>query len=135
MIKIKQIAAATAIASGLGLAGVGVASVAEAMPMAPLPDYHWCPGQFFDPAWGNNYDWGRCHDDNYFDGEPHDQGHWHGQGGWHDSCAGGSGCERWKGDFGLRVEVALTEPALGHPEGSHWSKGFGASRFAAQSVP
>ena len=38
--------------------------------MAPLPDYHWCPGQFWDPGWGNNWDWGRCHDDFYFDGEP-----------------------------------------------------------------
>ncbi len=83
VINIKRIAAATAIASGLGLAGVGVASVAEAMPMAPMPDYHWCPGQWYDPAWGNNWDQGRCHDDNYFDGEPRDQGHWHGQGPWH----------------------------------------------------
>ena len=49
--------------------------------MAPLPDYHWCPGQFWDPGWGNNWDWGRCHDDVYFDGEPHDRDHWHGHGG------------------------------------------------------
>ena len=89
MIKIKQIAAATAIVSGLGLAGVGAASVAEAQPMAPLPDYHWCPGQFWDPGWGNNYDWGRCHDDFYFDGEPHDRDHWHGQGDWRDDRDGG----------------------------------------------
>ena len=41
--------------------------------MAPLPDYHWCPGQFWDPGWGNNWDWGRCHDDGYFDGEPRDR--------------------------------------------------------------
>ena len=47
-------------------------------PAGPLPDYHWCPGQFFDPHWGPNWDQGRCHDDNYFDGEPHDAGHWHG---------------------------------------------------------
>jgi hypothetical protein len=83
MMNIKQIAAATAITAGLGLAGVGVASVAEAQPAGPLPDYHWCPGQFYDPGWGNNWDWNRCHDDFYFDGEPRDQGHWHGQGGWH----------------------------------------------------
>jgi hypothetical protein len=80
---IKRIAAATAIASGLGLAGVGAASIAEAQPMAPMPDYHWCPGQFWDPGWGNNFDWGRCHDDFYFDGEPRDQWHWHGNGPWH----------------------------------------------------
>ena len=48
--------------------------------MAPLPDYHWCPGQFWDPGWGNNWEWGRCHDDGYFDGEPRDEGHWHGNG-------------------------------------------------------
>jgi len=52
VINIKRIAAATAIATGLGLAGVGAASVAEAMPMAPMPDYHWCPGQWWDPGWG-----------------------------------------------------------------------------------
>jgi hypothetical protein len=82
VINIKRIAAATAIASGLGLAGVGAASVAEAMPMAPLPDYHWCPGEWFDPGWGNNWDQGRCHDDGFFDGEPRDGGHWHGNGPW-----------------------------------------------------
>jgi hypothetical protein len=88
VINIKRIAAATAIVSGLGLAGVGAASVAEAQPMAPLPDYHWCPGQFWDPGWGNNWDGGRCHDDGYFDGEPRDQGHWHGQGPWQEGPGG-----------------------------------------------
>ena len=53
---------------------MGAASIAEAQPLAPLPDYHWCPGQFYDPGWGNNWDWDRCHDDVYFDGEPHDAG-------------------------------------------------------------
>src|ERR1700722_20985277 len=93
MINIKQIAAATAIVSGLGLAGVGAASVAEAQPMAPLPDYHWCPGQFWDPGWGNNFDWGRCHDDFYFDGEPHDRDHWRGPGEWRPD-GGGPGWDR-----------------------------------------
>jgi hypothetical protein len=82
VINIKRIAAATAIVSGLGLAGVGAASIVEAQPMAPLPDYHWCPGEFWDPGWGNNWDGGRCHDDGFFDGEPRDGGHWHGQGPW-----------------------------------------------------
>ena len=58
---IKHIAAAAAISAGLGLAGIGTASLAEAQPSAPLPDYHWCPGQWFDPAWGHNWDGGRCH--------------------------------------------------------------------------
>jgi hypothetical protein len=81
VINIKRIAAATALTTGLGLAGLGAASVAEAFP-GPLPDYHWCPGQFWDPGWGNNWDGGRCHDDGFFDGEPRDGGHWHGQGPW-----------------------------------------------------
>jgi hypothetical protein len=82
---IKRIAAATAITTGLGLAGLGAASVAGALPGpgGPLPDYHWCPGQWWDPGWGQNWGGDRCHDDYYFDGEPRDQGHWHGYGQWH----------------------------------------------------
>jgi hypothetical protein len=88
---IKRIAAATAITTGLGLAGLGAASVAEAYP-GPMPDYHWCPGQFWDPGWGNNWDWGRCHDDFYGDNDPHDRDHWHGQGDWNpDNDRGGPG--------------------------------------------
>ena len=49
----KRFTAATIITTaGFGLAGLGVAGLAEAAPVAPLPDYHWCPGQFFDPHWG-----------------------------------------------------------------------------------
>jgi len=48
-----------------------------------MPDYHWCPGQWWDPGWGFNWGGDRCHDDNYFDGEPRDGGHWHGPGPWH----------------------------------------------------
>ena len=73
-----RVAAATVITSaGLGLAGLNAAGVAEAFP-GPLPDYHWCPGQFWDPSWGPNWGADSCHDDFYFDGEPHDPGHWHG---------------------------------------------------------
>jgi len=79
---LRRIAAAAAITAGLGLAGVGATCIAEAQPAAPFPDYHWCPGQWYDPAWGPNWDQGRCHDDFYFDGEPHDAGHWHGRGPW-----------------------------------------------------
>jgi hypothetical protein len=100
MRKIKRIAAATAIATGLGLAGVGPASIVEAQPVGPLPDYHWCPGQSWDPGWGNNWDAGRCHDDGYFDGEPRDEGHWHGQGPWQ----GGPGWNNGPGG-----------PGWGHP--------------------
>lgn len=65
----------------MGLVGLGAAAIAEAQP-APFPDYHWCPGDNWDPGWGNNWDWGRCHDDGFYDGEPRDGDHWHGPGGW-----------------------------------------------------
>jgi hypothetical protein len=77
-----RLAASTLVMSaGLGVAGLGAAAVAGAQPAAPIapfPDYHWCPGDRWDPGWGNNWDFGRCHDDHYFDGEPRDRGHWHG---------------------------------------------------------
>jgi hypothetical protein len=95
---IKRIAAATALTTGLGLAGLGAASVAEAFPGGPMPDYHWCPGQWWDPGWGPNWGGDRCHDDFYFDGEPHDGGHWHGQGEWHPD--GGPGGPGWHDDHG-----------------------------------
>ena len=90
---IKRIAAATAVTTGLGLAGLGAASVAEAFPgpAGPLPDYHWCPGEGWDPGWGLNWDWGRCHDDNFYDGDPRDAGHWHGPGGWDPGRPGAPG--------------------------------------------
>ncbi|WP_292989890.1 hypothetical protein [Mycobacterium sp.] len=47
------------MASGLGLAGMGVGTVAQAQP-GPFPQ--WCPGDFWDQGWGNNWDSGRCHD-------------------------------------------------------------------------
>jgi hypothetical protein len=78
---ILRVAASTVVMSaGLGLTGLGVAAVAEAQPapFAPLPEYHWCPGEWWDPGWGHNWDFGRCHDDHWYDGEPRDQGHWHG---------------------------------------------------------
>lgn len=52
--------AATALAiGGLGLAGLGIATQAQAHP-GPFPQ--WCPGEFWDPGWGNNWDWNNCHD-------------------------------------------------------------------------
>ena len=74
---IARVAASTVIMSaGLGLAALGAAAAVQAQP-APLPDYHWCPGQWWDPGWGGNWDGGRCHDDHWYDGEYRDQGHWH----------------------------------------------------------
>jgi hypothetical protein len=59
MKKIARIAAATAaVAAGLGLAGLA-ATDAQAQP-GPFPQ--WCPGDYWDQGWGNNWDWGRCHD-------------------------------------------------------------------------
>jgi len=94
---IKRIAAATALTTGLGLAGLGAASVAGAFPgpAGPMPDYHWCPGQWWDPGWGNNWDGGRCHDDGYYDGEPRDHDHWHGYGDWHPDNGWGPGGPGW----------------------------------------
>jgi hypothetical protein len=74
-------AAATILTAGFSLIGLGAAPVPAAP--APLPDYHWCPGEPWNQGWGFNWNGGHCHDDFYNDGEPHDQGHWHGQGPWH----------------------------------------------------
>jgi hypothetical protein len=69
-----RVAATVVATAGLGLAGLGAAAVAQAQP-APVPDYHWCPGGYWDSGWGDNWDWGRCHDEYWYDGDPHD--HWH----------------------------------------------------------
>jgi hypothetical protein len=55
-----RLAATTfALIAGLGLAGLGAATNAQAQP-GPFPQ--WCPGDFWDPGWGDNWDGGRCHD-------------------------------------------------------------------------
>jgi hypothetical protein len=60
MKKSARFAAATAmLVAGLGLAGLGTATEAQAQP-GPFPN--WCPGEFWDPGWGPNWDWGGCHD-------------------------------------------------------------------------
>lgn len=77
---ILRVAAPTLVTcAGLGLAGMGVASLAAAQP-APLQGCHWCPGQLWDPACGANRDQTRCHDEHLNDGEPQDAAHWHGAG-------------------------------------------------------
>jgi hypothetical protein len=53
-------AAIAVMAAGLGLVGSGAANEAQAQP-GPLPQ--WCPGDLWDPGWGPNSDWKRCHDD------------------------------------------------------------------------
>ncbi|MFZ0718666.1 hypothetical protein [Mycobacterium sp.] len=59
MKKFARFAAGTAIAAGLGLAGLAGSSDAQAQP-GPLPQ--WCPGEFWDPGWGDNWDNRGCHD-------------------------------------------------------------------------
>jgi hypothetical protein len=34
-----------------------------------VPRYHWCPGQFWRPEWGFNFDGNACHDDHHRDGD------------------------------------------------------------------
>jgi hypothetical protein len=107
MRKVMRIATSSLVLTGgLGLAGLGAAAVAEAQPIAPPPTYHWCPGEWWDPGWGDNWEGGRCHDDFYRDGDAHDQWHWRGdgdrdhwQGGDRDHWQGGPG-DHGPGDHG-----------------------------------
>jgi hypothetical protein len=100
--------ATTALVAGaLGLAGLGLASgIAQAEPR-PFPPYHWCPGDFWNPVWGGNWDNGDCHDAVHrdIDGNDHsrdfagdrdgyqggDRGGYHGgdRGGYHGGDRGG----------------------------------------------
>ncbi|MFZ1165382.1 hypothetical protein, partial [Mycobacterium sp.] len=48
--------ASAAIAAALGLTGVGGATEGHAQ-----PGLNWCPGDFWDPSWGTNWDWNACH--------------------------------------------------------------------------
>jgi hypothetical protein len=54
------------VCGGLGLAS----GTAQAEPgFRPAPLYHWCPGEFWRPEWGFNFDWNTCHDDHHRDGD------------------------------------------------------------------
>lgn len=96
MRKYARFAASTAIVTaGLGLAGLGAATEAQAQP-GPFPEYHWCPGQPWNPGWGNNWEWNTCHDDFHrdIDGYNHDRDYrGPGPGGWngHGDGDGGNG--------------------------------------------
>jgi hypothetical protein len=61
------------ISTGLGLVGLGAASVAQAQP-GPFPQ--WCPGDFWDPGWGGNPDGFHCHDGGPGFGGHDDRGGW-----------------------------------------------------------
>ncbi|ORB71363.1 hypothetical protein BST45_03120 [Mycobacterium shinjukuense] len=55
-----RLAATTfAMTAALGPVGLGAATQAPAR-LTPLPQ--WCPGEFWDPGWGDNWDTGSCHD-------------------------------------------------------------------------
>ena len=44
-----------------------------------VPTYHWCPGQYYDPGWGPNWDQNVCHDDFHRDNDGDFHGNdWHG---------------------------------------------------------
>lgn len=63
------------MSGALALVGSGQAiGIAQAEPI-PAPLYHWCPGDFWDPFWGFNFDWYTCHDDWHrdSDGDRHDR--------------------------------------------------------------
>jgi hypothetical protein len=43
-----------------------------------IPRYRWCPGDFWHPEWGFNFDWNTCHDDHHRDGDGdnHNSDYW-----------------------------------------------------------
>jgi hypothetical protein len=72
----KFVVAATSsffLATGFGLVALGASAVAQAEPHF-VPQYHWCPGDFWDPGWGNNWESGGCHDDHHRDWDAGDHG-------------------------------------------------------------
>jgi hypothetical protein len=74
-----RIATTVLLSGGLGLAGWGLGDgIAQAQPLAPIPTYHWCPGDDWHPDWGNNWDGGNCHDDHHRDADfdNHDRDYW-----------------------------------------------------------
>src|ERR1700760_1100332 len=50
--------ASCAIASAAIVATLGFGGIAEAHAQ---PGLNWCPGDFWDPSWGTNWDWNACH--------------------------------------------------------------------------
>jgi hypothetical protein len=92
--------AATMVATGgLGLAALGLASGTAQADIGPVPLYHWCPGDFWDQGWGDNWEWGTCHDDHHrdMDGWDHSRDWGDQGGGWGGDHRGDPG---WRGDRG-----------------------------------
>lgn len=98
--RILRAATALLLSGGIGLTGLGVAGgTAQADPHGP-PRYHWCPGDFWNPDWGFNWEWLLCHDDWHRDID----GDWHGrdwhEDGWHHNRGGHGGYGGDDGDGG-----------------------------------
>jgi hypothetical protein len=51
--------------------------IAQAEP-GPVPMYHWCPGDAWQPGWGDNWEWNTCHDDHHrdIDYNDHSRDYW-----------------------------------------------------------
>jgi hypothetical protein len=70
---------------------LGVATEAQAQ-VGPFPQ--WCPGDFWDPGWGNNWDGGGCHDNFRGQGGPGWDRNNYGGNGWDRDNHGGNGWDR-----------------------------------------
>ncbi len=59
-----RLCASVLAAGGLALSALGLASATAQAAPSPVATYHhhWCPGDRWDPGWGNNWDWNNCHD-------------------------------------------------------------------------
>jgi hypothetical protein len=65
---------ATVVATGaLGVAGLALSTGIAGAVVGGMPDYHWCPGDNFDPGWGNNWEPNACHDDWHRDADGFDR--------------------------------------------------------------
>jgi hypothetical protein len=73
----KLLVGTAAAAMLVGVVGSGLApgSANAQIGGFPIPDYHWCPGQFWDPGWGFNWDGADCHDDHHADRWGNDHSH------------------------------------------------------------
>lgn len=85
---VKRVVAKVGVAGAMGLTGLGLSmglssGIAQAQP-GFVPMYHWCPGDDWHPEWGNNWDWGVCHDDHHrdMDGYDHSRDWWGGPAPW-----------------------------------------------------
>jgi hypothetical protein len=68
--------ASVLVGGGLALSAFGLPGVPGPRVLAapaPPPNYHWCPGDQWNPGWGTayNWDWNRCHD---WEGRPGQSG-------------------------------------------------------------